>query len=322
VSSVFSRCMCCGSARFSEMAYTGIPGMSPMSKIERDIQSSVRENCILFLRRSASEILLHDDTRDAPFTRETATMVTVLTQMALELAVIGYLIKHEGLRSVLQNGDKLSDDDIKSQWRDNTLRTNIFENNKKLIRGKHSYAFDCFEGVVDEFQTYRNKIMHIFYKFSDRDMYKVKYDSLYIVMNIIIHLLEESDYAWPETASAILSSEIVDSLSQNIPYKNYVKNIAKEYSSLVLKCVMCNNEAYSNTEGRCFFCGYEHPTRDLVKCKKCGCNAVIYDVLNIDINESLPSLCLKCGNKSRVFKCPECKCVYTYDKQKICEFCS
>lgn len=86
--------------------------------------------------------------------------------MALELAIASFLIRHEGIRSILVKADKLTDDQIREKWLDNDLRTRTFEEHKQLLADKYPGDFGVFDGIVDMFQKSRNKIMHLHFGFA------------------------------------------------------------------------------------------------------------------------------------------------------------
>jgi len=106
---------------------------------EENVAKSIRSNGIIFLRRAANEIISHDDRRNKALDHETGTIVTVLTQMALELAIAAFIVKHEGIRSILTKSENLSDVEIHDKWFENGLRTKTFEECKQRFQFARSF---------------------------------------------------------------------------------------------------------------------------------------------------------------------------------------
>lgn len=84
--------------------------------------------------------------------------------------MVAFLVKHEGIRSILTNPEKLTDDQILQKWSDSELRTKTFEDHKQLMATKYRGNFARIEAMVDVFQKSRNKIMHVHFKFGDADL--------------------------------------------------------------------------------------------------------------------------------------------------------
>jgi hypothetical protein len=281
--------------------------MESWKSFEEKVAESIRANSIIFLRRAANEIASHDDSNDKGFDHETGTVVAVLTQMALELAIASFLVKRDGIRSILNKHETLSDDQIQQKWSGNELRTKTFEEYKKLIADKHPGTFSALEGIVDLFQDTRNKIMHLHFRFGEADLYDLKFESTYVLIHTVSHFLFEDDFDHSNNISSLLSGDTFSKLIQFPPYQYHVKKLAEQHSKVVLRCPMCEHVAFSDRELKCFSCTFEDPFADLLECPKCSERSVIYDHLNLDINEKLPSLCLNCGDRQEVFKCSSCQ---------------
>jgi hypothetical protein len=274
---------------------------------EGKVAESIRDNSIIFLRRAADEIASHDDSKDKGFDHETGTIVTVLTQMALELAFASFLVKHDGIRSILTNPEKLTDNQIREKWSDNELRTKTFDEYKQLIAEQHPDTFSVFEGIVDLFQKSRNKIMHLHFRFAESDLYDLKFESTFVLIHAVSRFIFEDDFNHSNNIASLLSDDTFFKLIHFPPYQYHVEKLAKQYSKVVLRCPMCEQVAFSDHELKCFSCTYEDPFADLLRCPKCSERSVVYDHLNLDFNEKLPTWCLNCGDRREVFKCSSCR---------------
>ncbi|WP_234685087.1 hypothetical protein [Bradyrhizobium monzae] len=281
--------------------------MNEWKTFEHEVAEAIRANGIIFLRRAATEMAGHDDSEDTAFDHETGTVVTVLTQMSLELAMASFLVKHDGIRTILTKPEALSDDQIREKWQANELRTKTFQDYRELIASKHVERYSDFEEVVDRFQQSRNKIMHLHFRFEEGDLYDLKYEATFMLVHIVSRFICEDDSDHPNNVANLLSREVFQKLIRFPPYQYHVEKIAREYSRVVLRCPMCDQKAFSDYELKCFSCGYEDPSIRLLTCEHCSERSVIYDHLNLDINKKLPTLCLICGKRQEVFKCTSCK---------------
>jgi hypothetical protein len=148
--------------------------------------------------------------------------------MALELAIASYLIKHNGLRSILVKSEQLTDDQIREKWSNNELRTKIFEEYKLLLADKHPGIFSVFEGIVDLFQNSHNKIMHLHYRFDDSDLYDLKFESTFVLIHAVSCFLFEDDFNHSSNIASLLSADTFHKLIHSPSYQHQVEKIAKQ----------------------------------------------------------------------------------------------
>jgi len=276
-------------------------GESPSSTVNwRGLQTNGKPSI-------ADSRVVDDDSKNKGFDHETGTIVTVLTQMSLELAIASFLVKHDGIRAILTKPEKLTDDQIHEKWLDNELHTKNFEEYKKLLADKHPGTFGVFEGLVDMFQKSRNKIMHLHFRFDQDHLYDLKFESTFVLIHAVSHFLFEDEFDHSNNIASLLSGDTFSKLIHFPPYQYHVEKLAKEYSKVVLRCPMCEQVAFSDLEFKCFSCTYEDPFIKLLRCSKCSERSVIYDHLNFGINEKLPTLCQNCGDRREVFKCRSCQ---------------
>lgn len=295
--------------------------MRERSEIEKLIARSVRENSVVFLRRAVTELVTHNDQGDAPLSQELATVVTVFTQTALELALASYLISTTGIRSILESANKMDDQEIMRRWSTNGLQTKRFEDNKKAFSKSSPGLYSVFEGTIDDFQKIRNKVVHFYFNFGEGDLYDLKYDVTYLLVHVVSQLLLKGNIDLSMHMEDLFPGENFGKLIKFPPYVHNVANIAADFSSLVLTCPSCEQVTFSNIELKCFACTYEDEFADLVMCNTCSKWAVIYDHLNIAHNESVPAKCLHCGHRSRARRCKNCKMVSEDERGMFCGFC-
>lgn len=282
--------------------------MESWKSFEKEVAESILTNSKIFLRRAADEIARHDDGNDAPFDHETGTIVTVLTQMALELGMAAFLVEHKGIRSILDSPAGLTDEQIREKWLSNSLRTKKFEQNKLFFAKEYGGVWSGFDGIVDLFQQSRNKIVHIHFRFSQGDLYDLKFESTYVLMRVVSYFVFGSDYNHADNIASLLSKETLEKLVGFSPYQAYVQRLAQNYASPALRCPNCRQTAFAGgAELKCFSCGYQHPHMILLDCPACSEHSVIYDKLNLFCNKVLPTSCLNCGDKQDVSQCKWCR---------------
>lgn len=298
--------------------------MHSVSDFELEVADSVQANSAVFLRRAASELVSIGDQGDSAFDQERATVVTAFTQMALELALASFLIRKRGLRSIIQGSDNISDAEMEMKWRDNTLRTKRFEDNKALLEVASPYTYEYFEGAIDDFQQKRNKIVHLYYSFDEADRFDLKYRSAYILIHIVSKLMfgHEDSVNYPERLKRTLTRDVFAKLVRFPPYVLYISRLAEEHSRNVLTCLECEQRTFSDIEMKCFACTFEYPHGRLIECPNCLETAVIYDNLNIHINDSVPARCLNCAQRSLAFHCSECRLDTATFSADDCRYCS
>lgn len=298
--------------------------MDSWKSFEKEVARSIRANSILFLRRAANEIVRHDDGKDAAFDHETGTVVTVMTQMALELGMLAFLVEHgkNGIRSVIEDGAGLTDERIREKWLNNSLRTKKFETNKQLLVQEWGGIWRSFDGIVDLFQKSRNKIVHLHFHFTEEDLYDLKFQSTFVLMQAVAYFIFGSRYDHADNIARLLSEDTLKKLVAFRPYQEYVEALADDYASPALCCPICRQRAFSaGLELKCFSCGYQHIDMTLLECSKCREGSVIYDSLNLnDDNQWLPSACLNCGHKSEVSSCKWCTEAFLNPRREL--YCS
>ncbi|MBY3101170.1 hypothetical protein HFO69_26240 [Rhizobium laguerreae] len=294
------------------------------TEFEVKVADSVRANSAVFLRRAAAELVADYSYNDAPLEQERAAVVTAFTQMSLELALVSFLIRNNGIRCLIQGASSLTDQEIEERWKNNTLRTQRFEDNKKLLEETSRGVYHFFEGLIDDFQRKRNNIVHFHYSFDDADLYDVKYEAASILVHLVSKLMygHEDSVDYPEKLKGLLSDDLFSALIRFPPYVHHVAEIAAENSNKVLTCIECDQTTFSDLEMKCFACTFEYPHGYLIDCPSCDETAVLFDNLNIDINDSVPALCLSCGIRSSAFQCKECEFISAAFALNDCRHCS
>ena len=287
----------------------------PMSEDEEKIYQTVYGNAILFLKRAIKEILSQENPNET-FDVEIGIVSSLFVQMTIELALKAFLIKNTGIRTILkqQYKDK-SDDDILASFEKNELHTKKYNDLKKaLIDNENLVWFDQIHiAHLDQFQQFRNKLIHLNLFLEYDDLVDLKGETIFVIIHILIPLLTEISFEFEtptEFYEKYLTKKDFQKLISFPPYVEEMERIANEYSDIVYECPRCSKKTYSPENNLCYCCNlnYTHGV-EYTECNVChNQGSVIFDPLNIEFNgHIMHGLCLACGNKPEVFKCPVCK---------------
>ena len=275
--------------------------------------SKVRDNSWLFLRRAIKELVTHDDHNDDELPRETAIIATTFIQMSFELSLVAYFINSEGIHGIVKGSDKeLSEAELLSKFEANSLVTKSFNTLKQQAVNQHAFKREDDEHLVSEFQNIRNKLVHLNYEFSSGDLYDIKYELTYFLVQVIIPILTE-DYDRPsEIISINLDFNDFIKLINFSPYAEQMKVVAREKSDCVYECVHCGIESLATDDfgnEHCYSCCADLIGTGFINCPYCNAKkSMIYDALNIDCqsDRTIKGLCLNCGEDDMIYSCNKC----------------
>lgn len=281
--------------------------------MSNSLVSKVRDNSWLFLRRAIKELVTHDDCNDDELPRETAIIATTFIQMSFELSLVAYFINDEGIHGIVKGGDKdLSEEELLFKFENNTLVTKSFNTLKQQAVNQHVFMSEDDEYLVTEFQKIRNKLVHLNYEFRSGDLYDIKYELTYFLVQVIIPILYE-DYDRPsEVISIKLDSNDFIKLINFPPYAEQMKAVAREHSDCVYKCVHCGIESLATDDfdnEHCYSCCADLSGAGFINCPYCKAKkSMIYDALNIDCqsDRTIKGLCLNCDEDDMVYSCKKC----------------
>ena len=300
-----------------------------MKQISKKLQQKLFSNSIIFLK-DGIERLVNNDNGEEDFIEPDLLILTCTSfQISIELAIKALIVEKSGIRSLIHNKQKgLPDNEIEKLFFENRIKTKEFDTLKTFVKSKNFIEELTKEEfrTIDEFQNYRNKIVHFTYFFPEGEFYDKKEDLLYYMIHILFKILlstNSQDMKPSEFIEYTIGSDLHKKLIKYTPYINSMKRLAKQNSDKVFECIVCNNRTYSQEEEYCYCCNFigEHFTPiDCDYCKEKG--SVIYDNLNIEINNNeMRGLCLNCGNDGIIFQCPKCGFAYNIET-KIGDYCT
>ena len=296
------------------------------SSVNRDslairISAAMLHNSGLFLKKAAEEIVGHADAADDPYDVDRATLVTVLTQTAVELVATAMVLKHEGLAGVVRPKDlPLNEMDAKSRWETGTIRTLTFEDLKP--KAARYLGDESFWVVVDFLQRTRNKLVHFHKPLVEGDRFDLKYDATHVLIQIIAALTKADMEGFPFDCRSFLGQELFHRLVSFEPYRDRIAARAKEIDPKPLTCGACGARAFLRDGEACLCCGYSGEVK-LLRCLRCREVAVFYDHLNLPENAWLKARCGRCDWEGRAAHCDECGDDYLIDGHglPVCPWC-
>lgn len=291
------------------------------TEYEKEAYLQLHNNAVLFLK-DGIERLVNKDNGDSDFIEhDLLTLTCASFQISLELAIKSLIIEREGIRMIIsKNQQCLADEEIEKLFKENKLKTLDFDIQKNFIKSRNfieDLSRDDFQ-TIDEFQTYRNRIVHFSYKFYDGDLFDLKYDLIYYLIRIIFKVLQSKKHQ-DEKPSEFLEYTLGDKLHKKLiqytPYVYAMKRLAAENSRKVFDCIVCNNRTYSQDEDYCYCCNFIGEPYNMIDCDYCEeKRCVIYDNLNIALNRNeARGLCLNCGEDAIIYQCPECELAYNME---------
>ncbi|MCJ8290169.1 MAG: hypothetical protein HRT58_10940 [Crocinitomicaceae bacterium] len=279
----------------------------------KNIYDTIFQNSILFLRRGISEIIKNNSSKAE---HDQAVISCLFTQMSIELSLKAYLIKEDGIKSILNDKfQNKSIDQISNSFNNNQLHTRKFEDLKNYIKSTEELNIfnDTQYGHIKKLQTYRNRLMHLNLKLSNVELDNIFTELIYVNVHIILPLLTKLSFEFDtpgEFYEKYLDLDEYKKMASFQPYLEQMEQTAKEFGGANYECLICYNRTFSPFNDRCYSCNLDFSmATDYTDCISCESKrSVMFDPLNIVQNgNTINALCLNCGDKPDVFKCPNCE---------------
>ncbi len=291
------------------------------SNFENEIYNTLKDNSVIFLKDGIIRLLQNDDSQEDLIRHDLLILTCTSFQISIELAVKALIVERTGIRYILNPKQRnLTDEEIKSLFINNDLKTNDFDILKNFIKSKgYIYTLKREDyDTIDTFQKYRNRIVHFSYKFTEGDYYDLKEDAVYYLINIIFKILlsnSHEDVKPSEFVIETLGTNLYNDLLNYRPYIEAIKKVARQNSKEVFNCIFCFQKTYAQDQEYCYCCNSYFDDQTFHDCGYCDKKkSIIYDDLNISLNfNSVKGLCLNCDNDFILFKCPVCEVVYNLE---------
>lgn len=274
---------------------------------ESKICTTLFQNSIIFL----NDAIKHFNSNMQDHSVRILTVVEV--QMAIELAIKYRIAEDFGSKMIFDNiPSDIDDNELERLFIENRLTTREFENLKNFLKSKEEYCRKLSKEFkyMEKFQLYRNKLVHLSYNFSQRELNELEDDIIHVIVYILHALLSgrvSADEYRTFLYEYIEQSEYKKLLSNRSFYTSLCEILNKEYPKLYF-CPICDRTLVTPHK-KCVGCLTNFDDTNafgFVSCGYCGEDMVIYDACNIDINTTLQGLCLNCENYTTVYECKKC----------------
>lgn len=284
-----------------------------MTDFERTLYQKIEHNSLLYLEDGVKRLIAgnQNDMTD------TIVLSCTSIQISLELAMRAYMLRKKGLESILDRKQQgiFKNEEKEKLYTENKLKVIEFDAMKNQLKGKDVSVFkkEDFQ-IIDDFQTYRNKLVHFCCPLEESEILALREKLMYYVVRVVLCLLYDNfeDKRPAEYFEELLGYDFYMQLWNDSGYISAIEQLAKERSEDVGICPICGMNAYSIDEEFCYFCNITPIEGEWGRaaCNACGGkNTVVYDRLNIHLREnhhSMPGMCQHCEAHPQIFECPKC----------------
>lgn len=303
-----------------------------MTTEEKKIKEVLEANSVIFFKSFIDRITERDNGDEDEISNELVILSVSSLQIAMELAMKAALIEHSGLYEVVfsKNDSHRSktERELLDQFENNSLKTIGFEKVKHYVRINEVISTldeDDFL-IIDDFQKYRNGMVHFAYKFSHGDYFDLKYDIIYFAINILLKVLynKHDDLKPSEYLEYKIGKEHYNKLRSYKPYVYAMEKLARSNSDEVFDCFFCHSHTYSKDVEYCYFCNIDYAGYQFTDCTYCHSKqTMLYDHLNLENNSySTKGFCLVCKSDALLFACPNCEEIYNLETENHSKICS
>ncbi|TWH78155.1 hypothetical protein [Sedimentibacter saalensis] len=296
-------------------------------KWEHEFATALFNNAVIFLNEAVGFINLGLNER------RNIVLSIVNIQIAIELALKSSIVNYYGVRTVLMDPQsRMTDEEIEKLFRENRLKLKEYNMLKNFTKTKDAnievYNFEKTQYKhMEQFQKYRNQILHSSYIFSDEEIKKIEQDIIYVLIHIMGILMSDStDYEYKHFMQEYLNGREYSKLLHNPIYNRELYEFLENEYDKLYTCPYCSTRTVTPYK-YCARCLTNFDvSKDIfafVKCGWCGEEMVICDSGNIEYNNNMiKGLCLNCGEDTIVYKCHKCHDfvnVELFDKSDCCE---
>lgn len=279
-----------------------------MNDIAKDIINALTKNATTFLNCSIQAI------NQGLQNYSNKVIAIVNLQMSLELAMKAKIVEDYGVQYIIQNPDASSSAaDIQEKYERNELKIKEFDCLKNFLKSQRMFDFSKPEyQYMSRFQTYRNKLVHFNYNFSKEENEQIEHDIFYVLVFLLGTIMGDAlKSKKPTYMQEYIDMAQYKRLMQNPNYVTILKAFIVETYGKPYFCPICSQKFLTPSK-KCLGClidvGDDIAAFGYIDCKFCGMeSSVIYDRLNIDINEGMArGMCINCQSDTLVYECSNC----------------
>lgn len=165
--------------------------MRRMNDFERQLYHTIVHNSLLFLEDGLKRLI----TGSKNDLNDTIVLSCTNIQISLELAMRAYILKNKGLEYIIdkKQKEKNTDEEIEKLYADNRLKVIEFETMKNQLKEKDASVFkkEDFQ-IIDDFQIYRNKLVHFCCQLEKDETRKMRELLMYYVVRVVLCLLYDN----------------------------------------------------------------------------------------------------------------------------------
>lgn len=301
-----------------------------MTKFEQHIVSSLTHNATLFLKESIKHILSCDGSWRHDLTLDDFILAVSNLQIAMELSLKAYLVRNHGIMTVVHPSQKKKvtcEADVQKLYDARNLNVQDFEALKNMLASKGvSDLTKADLAVISEFQTMRNKLLHMTCDVMEKNLKDASDRMLAYSIHIVMYLLYDrfKKQTPDEFFIDTLGWDFYDELRHCAHYSDLIEEMVALRGEKVWECPNCLKRTFSPEGHYCYCCNYELQDLHLTYCLGCGEErSVIYHHSPYkDLPNTYSGLCLNCGAHPAVYECPECHCCHEYFADDGIEHCS
>ena len=225
------------------------------------------------------------------------TFALINLQLANEFSLKSAVVSKHGIRSILKNNIRhnLSDNDILEKYQENTLLLKEYNEIKNFV-----FSTNCmveldgkYKKNMEDFQLYRNRIIHSIYNFKNKTAEEIKKESFTYFLTVINSIfLNINTHQSPSHLVELLNINR-NLLSSDSIYLDCIKEyLGDDY----FVCVLCDYPSVTE-DFFCLLCFESFKDNDAFGFKDCiFCDTgdcVIYD----NLNDSDLGFCMNCEEK-------------------------
>lgn len=287
-----------------------------MNDFERNLLHRLEHNASVFLKEGFSKVIDDESTNTDSFDYDSMLIAVSEIQTSLEIALKAYLLSKKGIRYILDRKQQtLTDDQIEVEYSKNNLKVLEFEGLKNQLKGLRDVDFEKKVEFkqIEQYQLYRNRIMHFSLALDERDLSGMKDDLLYYVIHIVMYLLYDhyKNQKPNEFFEELLGYDFYDKLSKYPSFTKAMENMASRDGKKAWLCPICSNWTFSPEDRYCYCCNYEAHEFFVhwYNCNQCGRkDSVIYDfnAPYAKYPHVYEGKCLACEEQQAIFECPQC----------------
>jgi len=293
-----------------------------MKKINEELSDRLKNTFRSYICHAVEHALNEEESEND------VLQVIVNLQASLELLSKLYVLQRQGWQGIVPaKFHSKSESELLLEIKNGTLKTTEYKKNKDFIASE-IYLNEDDKSLLDGFQNRRNQVMHLGMIDPPRE---VLYEAIWFIVRIIHRLpwhdaLPINEQYLSNSLESLLGKKLYRSLLRKSCYVDEAVDRAYElYPRNVKLCLECGSESWVlNEDGYriCLVCGYrgDEDTFGFIDCPLCQSKGgLVYDPLNIDVNDYLNGKCCACRKLVPVTKCTKCGNVHVYPGN--CEFC-